>query len=846
MSSPIENLGGVTEVKYTQLKNNQIEFEQFRQKVLDSTNDLPILEKVNKLIELCTDRAQTNSDNDDPKLNISKLAKNLNQLSIFLKNSDYVEENRLAQWCSMIYKALDVESQRYSHSILLFELILEATNHEPKKADEPAVDSVLLEAEQEFKNLAFSDNASVTEEGILKYLNDTLFAGNEDPLNALRSNVAQFGNSLLKDTSISVNDVKDVISNIIKVGIVENKDVQILLGFRSNKTILKEITDVLNIKLSHINIWKWPEEGLEPSFRRQLNGKCRLYAHSELLDTIFVHYIGTSFAVRFRQLFIAFTRKAWCKINVKSINEKREFYFGKENKRTTVEYVRVSDQFTHFFLTQLPKSIASGQPSYSYDDEDDDEDDDDSDNIQNNLKIGELRQTLLRILVTEVNLSKTLKRPHTILRSDFEKFGPSLSHTTIMTVMKFFGVSQVWLDFFQKFLSAPIKMNGETCTMKRGTLMSFSLSDLFGESVLFLLDYVVNKFGKGLFMYRMHDDFWIWTHRLDVMSSVWGAMDEFNKVMGLKLNLEKTGSITIGGQPDKNIPEGTGIKWGLIKLNPDYSFSIDQDEIDNHILEIKRQLNSTESILVKTKMFNNYVSRYLTNNFGEYSSYLGRDHLEDMIQTLDKINIKLFGSKTPVLYLQNLVEKRFKIKNVLKAWFYLPLEKGGLGIEDPRFAFRSIEVEQALQDKLDEKFNKKKLLPFELAAKKDEDEYLKCKEDFLAKEERKLTNEKYSVEEKDYPTFEEYTQNPEKWLLSWKVAYEKSCSPLDLHVALPDMKTGGWNVSTDIRKVQECVIESIYGEEMIEKWGQMVPILEQYKPSGIIEMWKKEKSEWII
>jgi len=65
--------------------------------------------------------------------------------------------------------------------------------------------------------------------------------------------------------------------------------------------------------------------------------------------------------------------------------------------------------------------------------------------------------SLLYTLVTEYLIHKSQRGEFTALRSDYEWFSPGLPHTTNLTVMEYFGVPEIWLDFFKVFLEAPLK-----------------------------------------------------------------------------------------------------------------------------------------------------------------------------------------------------------------------------------------------------------------------------------------------------------------------------------------------------------------------------------------------------
>ena len=106
----------------------------------------------------------------------------------------------------------------------------------------------------------------------------------------------------------------------------------------------------------------------------------------------------------------------------------------------------------------------------------------------------ETKQLLLHLLSTEILINTRLHGEFTCARSEFESWSPSLPHSTIFSVLSFFGLSKKWLRFFRKFLEAPLKFvedgsSAETKTRKRGAPGAHSLSLVCGEVILFCMDY---------------------------------------------------------------------------------------------------------------------------------------------------------------------------------------------------------------------------------------------------------------------------------------------------------------------------------------------------------------------
>ncbi|CAF1210765.1 unnamed protein product [Rotaria sordida] len=131
-------------------------------------------------------------------------------------------------------------------------------------------------------------------------------------------------------------------------------------------------------------------------------------------------------------------------------------------------------------------------------------------NYENRNKF-DLKSKLFYLINVEIQLHKILQpnKPFTVVSADLEWFGPSISHEIIHIFLEFCGISQIWLDFFDRFLKQPIyyKPNENICQRQRGVPISHSLSCLFAELLLFGLHLYIYQ-NTDIFIYRLHDDMW--------------------------------------------------------------------------------------------------------------------------------------------------------------------------------------------------------------------------------------------------------------------------------------------------------------------------------------------------
>jgi hypothetical protein len=70
---------------------------------------------------------------------------------------------------------------------------------------------------------------------------------------------------------------------------------------------------------------------------------------------------------------------------------------------------------------------------------------------------------------------------------------------------------------------------------RRGMPGSHALSDVFGEVVLFCLDFAVNQNCNGALLHRLYDDVWFWNKDYETCAMAWASVREFANVTGTQV-----------------------------------------------------------------------------------------------------------------------------------------------------------------------------------------------------------------------------------------------------------------------------------------------------------------------
>lgn len=683
-----QTLSSITTIKLSQLQKQKTEYETRKRSLLE---DVASETDTRKRAKALLDGAQKlPSMAANPMISLANLKRFVEQAG----HDPSVSEYFLQDYEATLRNDLEVQSNKYEFASLYGELVKEWTSAGKGDEDlgfEPVGREEMHEQRATWEDYVFK--AKETDgEAINAYLTRIFKDGSKDvkrAYEALVKSVKDFQKIAIgKGTHFDQDTVSTCIKGMLRSDLLSDEKRATLRDFLGNDVVLSEIADVLNMRMATRSSWTWGEPQIIDQ-RRNLNGRYRFYPDEDLLQSIFIYYIGRKFAVNLRQVFQAFvgTPGVW-KPDSKPITKddaRRRKYFLNETMPVpcSVEAKRETHFTDSVFLDQLPAALEEVRGSYG--DDKSDEEDTRKGHVQ-------VTQELLHMIETEVTLRRKLKQDLVVVRSDFKWFGPSIPHNSIFAVLEFFGVTPEWLDFFKRVLEAPIRFKQDPAdiepqTRKRGTPLSTPVADYFGEALLFCLDFAVNQ-EAGTRLYRLHDDMWLWGEP-EKCEAGWDAMQRFADVMGLEFNVEKTGSANMGQDKESKtmlkLPEGH-VTWGFLRLDPETGrFMINQDEVDKHIAELKLQLNACRTVFDWIQAWNVYGVRFFTNNFGQPANCYGRAHVDSMLSTFQRIQAQLFGAESGGAghHLKKMISDRFGVRDLPDGYIYFPVAMGGLGLQNP-------------------------------------------------------------------------------------------------------------------------------------------------------------------
>ncbi|KAH8658469.1 hypothetical protein BX600DRAFT_469164 [Xylariales sp. PMI_506] len=741
---------------------------------------------------------------------------NLDRFLAQVRYDPSVSVKTIKKWENSLLEHLDRRSLKFTYASLYGQLVTEWLSSESSKASASAaagqedvdmkedfelVDNTKkLESRMEWEKVVF-EPAKVDLDKLTSYLDDLFGVRNQQKkplfrvLVRLQEEVKAFERDFRTIKQFTPQSLQWVIQGLVRSNLLTDEKRELLKDFANNDIILNEISDVLNMRMATLGRWSWgPSVSLEQ--RRTITGVFSIHMHEDILQAIFLHYIGVKLSVFFKKAFNRFRsdRDAWTsnRQDIPVVEKNRmEYYLGPLDRSGSLQELRRKEYRKNYFMSLLARSenqtvestegdeeanyaqaqrssiqapqqaaammaqnqalqnqqmqlmlleqqnkkrvsmartmststakakrlrmnMVSGDPDRA---ESDSEDDNDT-QPRNPMAT---KKKLLHLLSTEIAINTTLYGELTTFHSVFDRWYSLFPHSTIETILALFGFSTTWRDFFRAFLEAPLKFledDDETTparTRRRGTPGAHALSEVFGEVTFFVLDFAVNQATSGNFLWRLHDDFWFWSPDQKLCVKAWEAVTRFAEVTGTNIDYTKSGSArlvkgaTAAPPVDPSLPAGD-VRWGFLHLSPEKGhFVIDQDMVGGHITELRKQLREgSRSVFGFIQTWNAFAATFFTSNFGRPANCFGKAHVDEMLETHERIQREVFssahgelplaGSGDPdkktsssasssstniVEFLKNTLAERFGVNDIPDGYLYFPVELGGLDLKSP-------------------------------------------------------------------------------------------------------------------------------------------------------------------
>ncbi|KAF4571194.1 hypothetical protein EYR36_008523 [Pleurotus pulmonarius] len=853
-----QTLHFITKIKLQELEKQRLAFEAHAKVLDEANNTTDLTQRVELLLRAVRDWSGSGGFKDPNAKQIIGGKLDLEHLDLWLRQSKKdpcFSPSIIRQWGDNLEAHIRHNLSRFKYAHLFGNLLTEwtasgdstsipgvlpsSTPSSPVAQEEPASTGrkEMVEQMERLQSIIF-EPAAIDVAAYTSYL-DGLFSSDagKEVLKSIRDQI-QSMSIQLQHTRITADDMSWTIQSVLSSDLMNQAKRATLKEMAANTIVLEELASVLTMRLADLESWSWPADGILVEMRRALNGKYRAFNDPDILDGLFLEYIGVKWQIAFKDAFRSVLSSSVWKPSIpfiprKDLDNRRRFIDSSaETFRCSLESSRVLNRHNHFFLTQLTSTTARRQ----YDDEGDPEE-----SSNEKLKAAQIKQRLIHLMMTDCLLNTAVHKSHTVVRSDFEWFGPSLPHDSMLATLKYFGVSQPWLKFFKSFLRAPTRFQQDPTSgvrvRERGTPTLYSISQLLGEVVLFGMDFAVNQRGNGLYLYRLHDDLWLWDPEQDRCEAAWAEMSAFASVAGLKFNEDKTGAIRVGGELSAKFPRGD-VRWGFLKFDVEQArFAIDQEGVTPHIIEFRRQLDATKSVFGWVNVFNRYMAFFRRNFGGRPPACFGQPLINDIIDTFARIQRELFPNHVggAIGYLRSLIKTRFGVDNIPEGYFYFPINQGGLELRNPMVEAYVLQTSGHVSNNSENPESSLPSQPFVTHMEvRDKQRYRELQENW---ELGRTANTFQAGAPDEFLSFEEYVRYRETLLEHWTVLWQEMLRvPDPRNITLPPVLQALQTVHNDDYYTQYVL--ALYGEELVQTFGSLELVDASLIPVGMVDLFK--------
>ncbi|KAF2737014.1 hypothetical protein EJ04DRAFT_510583 [Polyplosphaeria fusca] len=651
------------------------------------------------------------------------------------QNDQSVSESKLQNLEKKLMEKVTLQMNRLEVTSLHVDILQEAMSPNTSipsmatKLEKTILEDGFEVVENELEDVfeAFEKNTFKSKDVQVDELNsylDELFDGDngKQALQYLREDITEYANSISNGTEhLDEETLEWCINNLISEGMINDDTKATLQRYLQSPQAIREVKSALNMKSIRRWNWKDADKGLPLTVQQDSNGRHCIGVDEDIVDLLFLHTLSISFGIKLKECLtdLVLDGSVWARSKPipPEDMDKRDYYLLNPRpthrkpgtkytvctmchdpspvmtpapmppmayapppppmvevvrRRKTKRRIRPSAPFVgfhleeerfryymrHFFLKRLPNRVGAS-PEIT--------------------PLKETQANLIKHLATERRVQTAFNSGAGFITTNFGSFASLLPHKTILTLLKFIGMPQQWLDFFTRFLEAPLNTsllnNGNyVVTRKNGLTSAHGMEPLLSELVLFFLDFSVHK-KTGAYLYRLRDEMYVPCTANEVEPFV-DAISQFKRTMGLETDHEIAwGPISIGF---------LDFKWYL--ADP-VNFKINMSRVEVEACWVKKQLSACTTILEWIRVWNETMGIYAAHNFGPLAEVFGKAHLDAVTGAYNRMHEIIFDGSNLTAHLIHLLTTRFPTLSsppfALEPLLYLPTAYGGLGVKNP-------------------------------------------------------------------------------------------------------------------------------------------------------------------
>jgi hypothetical protein len=687
--------------------------EAFKKRFLPEVGPVPELDTFTRVTALLDDIAKLR-----PELNT---VEDLEIVAHYVRQGmedGSVSDSKVLQFEEQIGSDLVKHLNRLELSSLHIELLVEAIDRAEDTAcsakkrqsadlddDFEVVENDLDQALESFEKQTFTAK-DVDVEELETFLSEQVSAtALGSPIGSFRHEMKTFGEGLLADgVDIDQDLLMACIVELLKSDLVDNDKKRTLESYLQSPIALRELVAALDMKsLRH---WEYRNvnKGLNVAAKKDCQGTHHILIEESIIDMLFLHIVGIASAMKLKSCLNDFIRDT-TSIPPLSVDEvsKRDYFLGYQPEKITESHTSMCTAcHPHYSSIHVPPpppppmctmppppppppvcimpppppsppyvSLRHNQYTREY--------------FMSRLPIQngctpkvtpleEVQANLIKILAAETKLRTAFDGQAYTGYAQFRSLAASLPHQTILTVLKFIGVPEALLEFFERFLSAKINVGSAVrggpdriLSRARGVPEGHALELFFSEAIMFFLEIAVHQNTQS-YLYRLNDSCYFVGNR-DQHHAYENQVAKFAKALGLTVTVDTIQSI------------------GLLSMNAQ-GMTIESSKVSLYAHSVKKELDACTTVLDWVRVWNDTAGTYAPHLFGPIANVFGKPLLAAVKEAYKSVFEIVLGGTDLTSYVKRLLITHMEPfqsppPHSLEAFMYLPQAYGGLGVKNP-------------------------------------------------------------------------------------------------------------------------------------------------------------------
>ncbi len=302
-----QTLRSITVTKIREIEKQRLAYEERKSLFLDETQSGEDLrDRIAKLLSGVKD-IYPESSND---INVSNIARWLGQS----RHDATISSETLQSFEDQLLSKLNIKSRKLDMADLYSRLLTEWMNSSASDDQQAEVSGsgedsyVVIERQKERLRQLCDDFERVvfepleTDEVEIDNFLRSLFEGDGGlkALERVRSTMRGYSTDILdRKSPFGKTSLSWCIKGLLAEDLLSEDKQSMLHEFLESDVVLAEIADVLNMRYADVKNWEWEagDKGIPVMPRQQLNGKYRIWMDEDILQAIFIHYIGVTWCI---------------------------------------------------------------------------------------------------------------------------------------------------------------------------------------------------------------------------------------------------------------------------------------------------------------------------------------------------------------------------------------------------------------------------------------------------------------------------------------------------------------------------------------------------------------------